>query len=310
MTDTREQFQERGYAVIRGLLSPDEAARYRAEIQKLSGVGDEDFGKKVFDCGDGITQNPPFWPLVYHERLLEAVRTLLGPTVRYTQHSDLHAHKGSPAARPGGPLGGWHRDSACRDYNVGPDWDESLGPYRIVRVAIYLQTYAESRSALGVVPGSHRYEERLSGNSRRLWTRVLGAEYRLKRALWQMGLGEEPSYYHPWFQHRTRPTRWPLLTRPTDPVWIKTEPGDCIIINQRLYHSASPIIGPKYAMYLSYSADNEHARNHLRYYRYVRTDHRYGPICPELAEILKEHDIYMEVPEPKAIEGAVIPVRS
>jgi ectoine hydroxylase-related dioxygenase (phytanoyl-CoA dioxygenase family) len=305
MTEPREEFEERGYAVIRGLLSPEEAARYRAEIQELSGVGDADFGEKVFTCADGVTQNPPFWPLIYHERLLEAIRALIGPTARYTQHSDLHAHVAGPPAGPKS-AGGWHRDSACREFNVGPDWDESQAPYRIVRVAIYLQTYAESHSALGVVPGSHRYEEKLDGNARRLWSRLLGAEYRFKRALWRMGLGEEPYYYHPWFHHRTRPTRWPLLTRPTDPVWFRTEPGDCLIFNQRLYHSASPIEGPKYAMYLSYAAENEHARNHVRYYRYLRKDLNYGPIPPELAARLREHDLYMEVPDPANVEGATV----
>jgi ectoine hydroxylase-related dioxygenase (phytanoyl-CoA dioxygenase family) len=302
----KAEFEERGYVLIRGLLAPDEVAYYRAEIQKLSGVGDEDFGKKVFACPDGITQNQAFWPLVYHPRLLDVVRAILSPAVRYTQHSDLHTHRGGEAAAPGKSIGGWHRDSACRDFNVGPDWDESKNPYHIVRVAIYLQRYAESHSALGVVPGSHRFEQTLTGNDRRFWVRVLGAEYRIKRALWRMGLGEEPYYYHPWFQHRTRPTRWPILTRPTEPVWIKTEPGDTIIFNQRLFHSASPIIGPKYAMYLSYSTEDEHARNHLRYYRYLRKDLNYHAIPPALEDKLKELDLFMEVPEPKVIEGAAV----
>ncbi len=163
MSKLRQQFEEQGYILVRGLLSPEEAAHYRAEIQQLSGVADADFGAKVFECPDGVTQNRPFWPLIDHPKLLEAVRELLGPEARYTQHSDLHAHRGSTKAAPGKEIGGWHRDSACRDFGVGPDWDESLGPYQIVRVAIYLQTYAESGSSLGVIPGSHRYVRGLSG---------------------------------------------------------------------------------------------------------------------------------------------------
>ena len=306
MVDMKKEFEERGYFVVRGMLSLDEASHYRAEIQKLSGVGDEDFNTKKFTCPDGASKNTPFWPLIYHERLLKTIRTILGSAVRYTQHSDLHAHMASKPSVPGGLVEGWHRDSACREFNVGSDWDESLGPYSIVRVAIYLQTYAESGSSLGVVPGSHRYEEKLTGNARRLWTRLLGAEYRIKRVLWRMGLSEEPYYYHPWFHHRCKPVRWPILSRPTDPVWIKTEPGDCIIFNQRLYHSASPIVGPKYAVYLSYATENEHSRNHLRYYRYLRKDLNYGPIDPELADILKEHDLFMDVPEPASVEGATM----
>ena len=81
MADLKQDFEERGYAVFRGLLSPDEVARYRAEIQALSGVADLDFGAKVFTCADGITQNQAFWPLIYDSRLLEAVRALIGPSI-------------------------------------------------------------------------------------------------------------------------------------------------------------------------------------------------------------------------------------
>ena len=89
-------------------------------------------------------------------------------------------------------------------------------------------------------------------------------------------------------------------------MWIRTEPGDCLVFNQRLYHSASPIRGPKYAMYLSYSADNEHAQNHLRYYRFLRKDLNYGPIPPELAGRLRDHDLYMETPDPAKVDGATV----
>jgi hypothetical protein len=305
----KQEFEKRGYVVIKGLLSPDEAAHYRREIQKRSGVADEDFGKKLFECADGVTKNRQFWPLIYDERLLKILRGLLGPTVRYTQHSDLHAHRSADRPEPGGSPGGWHRDSACRDFNIGPDWDESVVPYRVTRVAFYLQTYAESHASLGVLPGSHRFERRLTGNDRRLWKRVFGAEYRVKRLLWKWGLIDEPHYYHPLYQQRTDPKQPLLFSCPARPVWIKTEPGDCIIFNQRLFHCASPITGPKYAVFLSYSTENEHARNHLRYYRHVRKDLQYGPVDPELADLLREHGLYLEAPDPQVIEGASVPVR-
>jgi len=307
----REQLDELGYVVIRQLLSPDEVAAYRAEVQKVSGLGDADSGKQVFDCGDGVTQNPRFWPLIYHTKLVDVIRMLIGPAARYTQHSDIYVNMASQAAEPGGKrIGGWHRDSACREFNLGPDWDESREPHQIVRVAIYLQSYRESHSSLGVMPGSHRREQRLSGNDLRLWSRVLDMEYRGRRILWRLGMADEPIYYHPWFLQRNEPVRWQFLSRPTMPVWIKTEPGDCVIFDQRLYHSSSPIVGPKYSVFLSYSPENEHARNHIRYYRFFRKDLNYEPIPPELAEILKEHDLYMEVPEPSEFEGATMPAYS
>jgi ectoine hydroxylase-related dioxygenase (phytanoyl-CoA dioxygenase family) len=309
MSDTQKQFEKQGYMVVKGLLSPAEAVHYRHEIQELSGVKDADFGKKMFECADGVTKHRAFWPLIYHDRLIEVLRDLLGPTLRYTQHSDLHAHRTADRPMPRGAPGGWHRDSACRDFNIGPDWDESVEPYKVTRVATYLQSYAESHSSLGVIPGSHRFERRLSGNDRRLWLRIFAAEYRAKQLLWKMGLADEPYFYHPYFQQRTDSNQPLIISRPAEPVWIKTEPGDTIVFNQRIFHAASPITGPKYAVFLSYSPENGHARNHLRYYRYVRKDLRYGPVDPELAEMLKTRNLYLEAPEPQVIEGATVPVR-
>ena len=106
---------------------------------------------------------------------------------------------------------------------------------------------------------------------------------------------------------RTRPRTsrlpWPP---PQCPVWVRTEPGDCVIFNQRIYHTASPTIGPKYAVYLSYATDNKHGRNHIAYYRHIRKDLRYGPLDVELAESLKPRNLFMEVPDVNELEGAYV----
>ena len=102
--------------------------------------------------------------MIDHPKLIPAVRELLGPKARYTQHSDLHAHRANVS---------WHRDSACRTFGVGPDWDESHEPYQVARVAIYLQTFAESHSFLGVIPGSHRHEEAITGAEAAIWRRLI-----------------------------------------------------------------------------------------------------------------------------------------
>ena len=152
-------FNRAGYALIRGLTEEDLCGRLRAAIQKLSGLADSDFAEKTFACPDGVSLHREFWPIIWNPRLLDAVRDVIGPLPRYTRHSDIHAHR----------TGGWHRDSACRDFQSGPDWDESREPYRVIRVAIYLQSFAESGSMLGVLPGSHRFEERLSPRESTYW---------------------------------------------------------------------------------------------------------------------------------------------
>jgi ectoine hydroxylase-related dioxygenase (phytanoyl-CoA dioxygenase family) len=256
----RDRFDRNGYVVIRGLLSTEEAAHYRSELQRQSGLGDKDWQGPSWTLADGVTTDPTFQPLIFHPRLVQAVRTLLGPTARYTQHSDLHVHFGDP---------GWHRDSAHREFGVGPDWDESREPYRVARVAIYLHSHAESGAKLGVIPGTHRREPPLALRQRagmHLLSKLRSARRR----------DETP----------------PFLTMRAK--WVATEPGDALIFDQRIYHSANVIRGPKYAIFLSYGVENEHSVNHRRYYMFERPDIRYDDYPSELAEKLREADLYLD----------------
>ncbi len=186
---------------------------------------------------------------------------------------------------------------------MGADWDESHDPYQVVRVAIYLQSYAESHSSLGVIPGSHRYEREVGGRERAIWQRLLTWREGLASTWGKLTRGEGlpdemrlQSFPEMFFRTRPRVGRLPWPP-PQAPVWIRTEPGDCVIFNQRLYHSASPLLGPKYAVFLSYATENGHGRNHIAYYRNIRKDLRYGPLDPELAGALKAKGLFIDVPE-------------
>ncbi|EAQ81618.1 phytanoyl-CoA dioxygenase family protein [Blastopirellula marina] len=284
-------FERDGYSVIRSLLTEKEITEYRQQIQRLSGICDTDYKNKVFACPDGVSRNREFWPLIYSDRLVSEVEKLSGRSVRYTQHSDLHAHR----------TGGWHRDCACRQFGVGPDWDEREEPYQVVRVAIYLQSYEESGSALGVVPGSHRYEKALSDREWKIWLRrTRGSLFnRISRQIQGLPLVDIPPRRMTMW---TKPAQDIATDEPTQPVWIPTGPGDCVIFDQRLYHSASNIFGPKYAIYLSYSPENRHSRNHMGYYRHIRTDLGYSELEPELIERLKQRGLYMDAPPPDKVD--------
>ena len=268
MESLKEQFEQDGFVVIRNLLTPSEIADYRAKLQKQSGIGDKDFNEKHarmkgWSMPDGVTRLRDWWPIIFNHRLVAAMREILGPSARYTQHSDLHVHHGAV---------GWHRDSVDRKLGTGPDWDESRAPYQVARVAIYLQSYAESESSLGVVAGSHRNE-----------TKATFYEIALHSKIKQ------------WIK---RPDLlFPLLT--VRPTWIKTEPGDCLIFNQRILHTGSHIRGPKYAIFLSYGADNEHSRNHRRYYLFGRSELKYDDFQPELAKQLEQAGLLLPLKETK-----------
>ena len=258
-----EQFDQDGFVVVRGLLSPSEAQQYRMMLQRQSGLSDIDFNEakariRGWSMPDGVTKTRDWWPIIFHPRLVATIRETLGSDARYTQHSDLHVHHGSV---------GWHRDSANRIFGMGPDWDESRAPYRVARVAIYLQSYAESGSSFGVIPGSHRRQS----NATRM---ELGIHDRLR--------------------HAAKHPDWLLPVLTARPFWMRTEPGDCVIFNQRLLHTGSHIRGPKYAIFLSYSPENEHGLRHRRYYLEDRAELGYKDFEPELRDRLRDAGLLLK----------------
>jgi len=236
-----KNFRDKGYIVVRNLLSAAEAHRYRLLINQVFGqpnreLTNSDINGRTYTLADGVTKTPAFWPIIFNKNLLAISRELLGDNIRYSQHSDLHINLGA---------GKFHRDSAYRDFGIGPDWDESMAPYRVARIAIYLSDWDESRSSLVVLPGTHKRESLIN----RLEMRV-GNELRTR---WRKQFNSN------------------LL-----PHWVFTmkrevlrhRPGDCIIIDQRILHAGGMVRGPKpkYAIYLSYGLDNHHTRNHRKHY--------------------------------------------
>jgi len=190
------------------------------------------------------------------------VRALIGNEIRYTQHSDLHINL---------PGGRWHRDNANRDYGVGPDWDETEQPYRVVRVAIYLSDHNESNSSLVVLPGSHRRETRRARTEYVIWNKLRGF-------LRRRGRNNLLSHH--------------FLTTPRHV--LRTQPGDCVIFDQRLMHAGGVIHGPepKYAIYLSFGIDNQHSRNHRAFFLDRPT---YSPNLPvALRARLSENGLLLE----------------
>src|SRR5262245_52348869 len=259
----REQFSGQGFAVVRGLLAPPDVAFYIGRLKELAG------GEPRWTLPDGVGRHPEFWPIIFNERLLAAVRDILGQTIRYLPHNDLHVGFSSFS---------WHRDSVNREAGRGPDWDESAEPYRVVRVGIYLQTFEESGFRLGFITGSHRLDE-VSRASRRI-----GALANVLSGLSGVDLAG------------------------ADAEWIATEPGDCIIFDPRMLHTGSKFSGQKYSMFVAYGVENSHFRNHWHYYLKLRTDLGYSSIAPGLVEQLAAANLLAaEPPADLIVDAAWIP---
>jgi hypothetical protein len=267
--EDKQRFDEDGYHLLKSLLSPDEAKEYRRLIRNCFDLPDEEvtseaIGSRTYDMADGVTKRPEFWPLIFNERLLGTIRALIGDDIRYTQHSDLHINLGG---------GRYHRDSRCREFGVGPDWDESAEPYRVVRVAIYLADYDDSTSAIVLLPGTHRRESMLTRYEYRFWNkaRVFFRRY---------GLNEKLP--HKFFSG-------PMVTH-------RTKPGDCAIFDQRLLHAGGSLTGshPKYGAFLSYGLDNHHSQNHRQFFLERPNSTYTRDIPPELRQKLEEENLYLK----------------
>src|SRR5262245_58414213 len=228
----RDQFQADGFIVVRGLLTAPDVAFYVDRLKALAG------GKDRWTQPDGVNRHPDFWPIVFNERLLAAVREIFGPDIRYLPHNDLHLGFSSFS---------WHRDSVNREAGKGRDWDESSEPYRIVRVGLYLQKFEESGFKLGLIKGSH-HAGRASRPSRRS-----GARANVCSGL--PGVDFVRSHAE----------------------WVATQPGDCIIFDPRVLHTGSRFSGVKYSMFVAYGVENSHFRDHWQYYVKLRTDLGYSP---------------------------------
>jgi hypothetical protein len=269
ITETdKKRFNEDGYYIIRSLLTLDEARKYRHKINKVFDFPEKDIksaeiSHRTYALADGVTKNSEFWPIIFNETLTRSIRSLLGNNIRYVQHSDLHINLGG---------GRYHRDSQCRDFGKGSDWDESNDPYRIVRIAIYLSDYKDSGSSLELLPESHKKESKINRIEYMLWNKL-----RIKFR--KIGLNK---YLPHWFASRKKIT-------------IKTKPGDCIILDQRLMHAGGNLDDkeyPKYAIYLAFGIDNAHAINHRSFYLDRPT---YNKNIPEDLRIkLKENSLLLE----------------
>ncbi len=283
----RDQLKQDGFVVIRGFLTEPEVRHYVSKLEELSTITRDELKAQATGRGfsgsgsatswnlpDGVSKTPAFWPLILNERLISIVKELLGPEIRFLQHTDLHVGFSAIA---------WHRDSVNRTFGVGPDWDEVSEAYQIVRVGIYLQSYEESNFRLGFIKGSHRPATEVTS----------GRKFTEAKINWLGAL----SYLSPKVQ------MWAANAE-----WIATEPGDCLIFDPRTIHSGSYITGPKYSMFVAYGIENRHFYNHYNYYRHVRTELNYQILAPELVDKLKSAGIYPEnIPVYDRIDGAWTP---
>ncbi len=101
-------FKQEGCFLLKSFLQIEEVKHYRQTIDEILGLQagsnhNTSAPKVTSTMADGVTNNSKLWPLIFDQRLLKTIRELVGPDIRYTQHSDIHINL---------PGGRWHRDNA------------------------------------------------------------------------------------------------------------------------------------------------------------------------------------------------------
>ncbi len=144
----RDFYQEYGYVLVKGLLTPQEAAAYRAEVHALDArQGETD---ATWDSVKGDTaishshdvhfKSAAFTRLLVDERLTAICQDIIGPNVQL-HHNKMFIkppEKGSPF-----PM--------HQDYDYFPHRDHSM-----IAVILHFDDAPEEKGCLCVYPGSHK----------------------------------------------------------------------------------------------------------------------------------------------------------
>jgi ectoine hydroxylase-related dioxygenase (phytanoyl-CoA dioxygenase family) len=138
--DLKEKFEQQGYAVVPGVLSPESVATMRESLDRYFD-GTESAAEMPTE---DFLSDPSLWRIVFAEPIVDAMRTLLGG--RYTLFPNFTVRKALYV--------GWHVDTAFAGPGKPHVWERDFGH---VQGAIYLQDNDDaSGGGLDFVQGSHR----------------------------------------------------------------------------------------------------------------------------------------------------------
>jgi hypothetical protein len=228
----------------------------------------------------GVSLEPMLWELVRSRAIAESVRDALGARqLAYLEDSDLKVWERQPAS-------GWHRDSMSPRFGQGTEWGVD-GRYQIARIALYLQPESDAFE-WGCIPGSHVRERLATAWERLFWPRVLPVR---ERAVSSRLNEIKPFRDRLWI----RSDRWKLLPLPpTEPVWIRTAPGDIVVFDPRLIHVGGHVPYRKWAVFFSMGAKNEHSRYHRDYFGGAQLDAAGGDGRKKFLDMLRSEHLSFE----------------
>jgi len=287
MTDiptNNDSLDKLGFCAFRNFLSADELKKHISIL--------DDIYKKIGRKSDKfihLEQHREAWEIIFNDRMLDVLRSLLGPKIHYLHDASFRysEEQGTSLAfsQTECPVM-WHRDNPCRRFGKGPDWDKNE-PYSVVTAVIYLTPYNENKSGVNVIPFSHKKTYTLSNMLRLIHEKTKNIPFLTKlRNLFPNFVG----------------------------INVRTNPGDLIIFKSNLYHTALPFRNLRHAVYFHYGLDNKHSKNWMNYFHkhraftHYKIDDKDESKYDEFFDLLKRKDIFIPLPEKKeSIEASSIP---
>lgn len=152
------QLERDGYAIVRGLLSPEEVAELAAEISAIYDRDPPDErgqaeNRPMFRYAM-LNRSPAAQKAVSNPRLLAVIEPLLGEDCHVIANTAWR----NPAGHPGSHGGqNWHIDAGPHvPLPPGVRWPKKIPhPVFAIGVHLYLQDCAIEDGPTGVIPGSH-----------------------------------------------------------------------------------------------------------------------------------------------------------
>ncbi len=244
-----DALHENGFTVFRGLFTAQECAQLAAALKGEAGIKHAEKYTKVDATNSFATARQ----VLLEGRMLDAVRSAVGPDARFLQVSDLHYLHDTA---------GWHRDSVHRapDASEAPDWSDVGNPFGVVKAILYLES---DNAAMGMMAGSHRSPVEMD----HLFVKAV------ERAGGQLVIDarEDPNRRFSEADKRI-PLAWPAQV------------GDVLVFDERMYHAGRRVqdgqvnsnrAAPKFVLSLVFGVDNHHSERMYSYFRYARTELNY-----------------------------------
>lgn len=145
----REEFDENGYLVLPGVLSPDEVGHYSAALDRAYARHDRAADGSLHLLS-AVTSEPELAGLIDHPATFPLVWSVLGWNIHiYHSHLDVHP----PLNAPKPTWWHWHQDGGRQNRELETDPRPRLS----VKLAYWLSDVSETgRGNLTLIPGSHR----------------------------------------------------------------------------------------------------------------------------------------------------------